>query len=164
MNVGGELVRVLLSLVGIVALIFAAGWLSRRLQARATPGGRRMRCVEIMAVGARDRLMIIDADGKRLLIGVGQGGMRTLHVYEGVAPAPDAAPQPPIHATVHPAKTKATPPPPAHRTLPAGRPVAGNAARPPRPAKATAQPAKPEKSAKPVPKKKDHESNDDGHR
>lgn len=81
-----------------------------------------------------------------------------------VRPQPHAAPQPPIHATVHPAKTKATPAPPAHRTLPAGRPVAGNAARPPRPAKATAQPAKPEKSAKPVPKKKDHESNDDGHR
>jgi len=95
-NVGGELVRVLLSLLGIVALIFAAGWMSRRLQARATPGGRRMRCVESMAVGARDRLMLIDADGKRLLIGVGQGGMRTLHVYEGVAPAPEAAPQPPI--------------------------------------------------------------------
>jgi len=91
-NVGGELLRVLLSLAGIIVLIFAAGWLSRRLQARATPGGRRMRCVETMAVGARDRLMIVDADGKRLLIGAGQGGMRTLHVYEGAAPAP----QPPI--------------------------------------------------------------------
>jgi flagellar protein FliO/FliZ len=91
-NVGGELVRVLLSLIAIVALIFVAGWLSRRLQARTTPGGRRLRCVETMAVGARDRLMIVDADGKRLLIGMGQGGMRTLHVYEGVAPAPEAGP------------------------------------------------------------------------
>lgn len=95
-NVGGELVRVLLSLIAIVALIFVAGWLSRRLQARTTPGGRRLRCVETMAVGARDRLMIVDADGKRLLIGMGQGGMRTLHVYEGVAPAPEASPSLPI--------------------------------------------------------------------
>lgn len=89
-NVGGELVRVLLSLCGIVALIFAAGWLSRRLQARTTPGGRRLRCVETMAVGARDRLLLIDADGKRLLIGVGPGGMRALHVYDGTAAAPEA--------------------------------------------------------------------------
>ncbi|WP_243047636.1 flagellar biosynthetic protein FliO [Dyella sp. RRB7] len=89
-NVGGELVRVLLSLCGIVALIFAAGWLSRRLQARATPGGRRLRCVETMAVGARDRLLLVDADGKRLLIGVGPGGMRALHVYEGTTSAPEA--------------------------------------------------------------------------
>ncbi|WP_430391040.1 FliO/MopB family protein [Dyella sp. 20L07] len=86
MNVGGELVRVVLSLLGIVVLIVAAGWMSRRLQARTSPGGRRLRCVETMAVGARDRLMLIDADGKRLLIGMGQGGMRTLHVYEGAAP------------------------------------------------------------------------------
>jgi flagellar protein FliO/FliZ len=95
-NVGGELVRVLLSLIAIVALIFVAGWLSRRLQARTTPGGRRLRCVETMAVGARDRLMLVDADGKRLLIGMGQGGMRTLHVYEGTAPAPEPGPSLPV--------------------------------------------------------------------
>jgi flagellar protein FliO/FliZ len=95
-NVGGELVRVVLSLAAIIALIFVAGWFSRRLQARTTPGGRRLRCVETMAVGARDRLMLVDADGKRLLIGMGQGGMRTLHVYEGPAPAPEASPQPPV--------------------------------------------------------------------
>jgi len=93
LNVGGELMRVLLSLLGIVALIFAAGWLSRRLQARTSPGGRRLRCVETMALGARDRLLLIDADGKRLLVGVGQGGMRTLHVYEGIAP--ESTPTPP---------------------------------------------------------------------
>ena len=95
-NVGGELVRVVLSLAAIIALIFVAGWFSRRLQARTTPGGRRLRCVETMAVGARDRLMLVDADGKRLLIGMGQGGMRTLHVYEGASPTPEASPQPPI--------------------------------------------------------------------
>jgi len=31
-------------------------------------------------------VLLLDADGKRLLIGVGQGGMRTLHVYDD-APA-----------------------------------------------------------------------------
>ena len=95
-QVGGELARVLISLLGIIALIFAAGWMSRRLQARTSPGGRRLRCVESMAVGARDRLLIIEADGTRLLVGVGQGGMRTLHVYEGSAATGDApGPNPP---------------------------------------------------------------------
>lgn len=100
-NVGGELLRVLLSLVAVVALIFVAGWLSRRMQARSRPGGRRIRCVEAMAVGARDRVLLLDADGKRLLVGVGPGGMRTLHVYEGAAPAdaePPAAPNVPNFA------------------------------------------------------------------
>ena len=88
LNVGGELVRVLLSLAAVVAMIFVAGWLSRRLQSRSRPGGRRIRCVEAMAVGARERVLLLDADGKRLLVGVGPGGMRTLHVYDGVPAEP----------------------------------------------------------------------------
>ncbi|MFC5740496.1 FliO/MopB family protein [Dyella tabacisoli] len=82
-SVGNELLRVLLNLGGIVALIFVAGWLSRRAQGRARVGGRRIRCVESFAVGARERVLLLDADGKRLLIGMGPGGMRTLHVYDG---------------------------------------------------------------------------------
>jgi flagellar protein FliO/FliZ len=85
--IGAELLRVVLSLIAIVGLILAAGWLSRRLQARTQPGGRRIRCVESFAVGARERVLLLDADGKRLLVGVGAGGLRTLHVYEGAAPA-----------------------------------------------------------------------------
>ncbi|MCX7513149.1 flagellar biosynthetic protein FliO [Frateuria sp. STR12] len=96
-NVGGELLRVLLSLAAVIALIFVAGWMSRRLQARSLPGGRRLRCVESMSVGARERVLLIDADGKRLLVGVGQGGLRTLHVYEGEAPV-DANPPAPLPA------------------------------------------------------------------
>jgi flagellar protein FliO/FliZ len=82
-NVTGELIRVVLSLGGIVALIFAAGWLTKRLQSRQLIGGRRLRCVESMSVGARDRVLLIEADGKRLLVGVGAGGVRALHVYDG---------------------------------------------------------------------------------
>jgi flagellar protein FliO/FliZ len=92
-NVGAELLRVVLSLAGIIALIFAAGWLSKRLQARTTPGGRRFRCVETLAVGARDRVLLLEANGKRLLVGAGPGGLRTLHVYDGdIAPSDDTAP------------------------------------------------------------------------
>lgn len=98
-NVGGELLRVILSLLGIIVLIVVAGWLTRRLRASSGAGGRRIRCVETFAVGTRDRLLLVDADGQRLLIGVGQDGMRTLHVYEGgesaaVEAMPPASPVP----------------------------------------------------------------------
>jgi len=85
-NVGGEMVRVVLSLACIVALIFVAGWLSRRLQARQFIGGRRLRCLETMQVSPRERVLLLEADGKRLLVGIGASGVRTLHVYEGAAP------------------------------------------------------------------------------
>lgn len=82
-SAAGELVRVTLSLVGVIAMILAVGWATRRMQRRPRAGGRRIRCVESYAVGTRERLLLLDADGKRLLIGMGPGGMRTLHVYEG---------------------------------------------------------------------------------
>ncbi|MHB1057556.1 MAG: flagellar biosynthetic protein FliO [Rhodanobacter sp.] len=95
-NVGGELLRVILSLLGIIAMILVAGWFTRRMQARSRPGGRRIRCVEAMAVGARDRVLLLDADGKRLLVGMGPGGMRTLHVYDGTPDEPAAATPPAV--------------------------------------------------------------------
>jgi len=92
-NVTGELIRVMLSLGAIVALIVAAGWLTRRLQARQVGGGRRLRCIETMPISTRERVLLIEADGKRLLVGVGAGGIRALHVYEGTVPV-EAAPTP----------------------------------------------------------------------
>jgi len=89
-NVAGEMVRVMLSLGAIVALIFAAGWLTRRLQSRQFIGGRRLRCIESMAISARERVLLIEADGKRVLVGVGAGGVRALHVYEGSVPVEEA--------------------------------------------------------------------------
>lgn len=97
-GLGGELLQVVLSLAGIVALIVLAGWLSRRVQARGRPGGRRLRCVESMALGARERVLLLEADGKRLLLGVGARGVHTLHVYDGDAPPPDAE-APPVPAS-----------------------------------------------------------------
>ena len=98
-EVGGEIVRVILSLLGIIALILAAGWLSRRLQHRPGASGRRIRCIETFSVGARERLLLLDADGKRLLLGMGPGGMRTLHVYDDCAAETEAVPQPPQAST-----------------------------------------------------------------
>ena len=96
-NAAGELLRVLLSLAGIVVLIFAAGWLSRRMQrTRGGAGGRRIRCVESFAIGTRERIVLLEADGKRLLIGTGPGGMRTLHVYDDPAATPVAVETPPV--------------------------------------------------------------------
>ena len=93
-DITGELLRVLLSLAAIVAMIFGAGWLSRRTQLRRIGGTRRLRCVESLSLGTRERVLLLEADGKRLLVGVGHGGMRVLHVYEGMVPVEPAAETP----------------------------------------------------------------------
>jgi flagellar protein FliO/FliZ len=80
---GAEIVRVLVSLLGVVALIFFVGWLSRRAQARVRPGGRKIRVIETMPVGMKEKVMLLEVGGKQLLVGASPtGGLRTLHVLD----------------------------------------------------------------------------------
>ncbi|WP_413625713.1 flagellar biosynthetic protein FliO [Luteibacter sp. Lutesp34] len=80
---GAELIRVLVSLLGVVAFIFFVGWLSRRAQARVRPGGRKIRVVESMPVGIKEKIMLLEVGGTQLLVGASPtGGLRTLHVLD----------------------------------------------------------------------------------
>lgn len=94
---GAELFRVLVSLLGVVALIFFVGWLSRRAQARVRPGGRKIRVVESMPVGIKEKIMLLEVGGTQLLVGASPtGGLRTLHVLDTpVHDDPAATAQPP---------------------------------------------------------------------
>jgi len=97
MNTGAELLRVVLSLAGIVAMIFIAGWLTRRAQARVRPGGRKIRVIETMPVGVKEKVMLMEVGGTQLLVGASPSGLRTLHVLATPvvedAPASPVAPQ-----------------------------------------------------------------------
>ena len=78
---GAELVRVLISLLGVVALIFFVGWMARRAQARVSPGGRKIRVIESMPVGIKEKVMLLEVGGTQILVGASPtGGLRTLHV------------------------------------------------------------------------------------
>lgn len=80
---GAELVRVLISLLGVVALIFFVGWMARRAQARVSPGGRKIRVIESMPVGIKEKVMLLEVGGTQILVGASPtGGLRTLHVLE----------------------------------------------------------------------------------
>jgi flagellar protein FliO/FliZ len=78
---GAELIRVLISLLGVIALIFFVGWLSRRAQVRVRPGGRKIRVIESMPVGIKEKVMLLEVGGTQILVGASPtGGLRTLHV------------------------------------------------------------------------------------
>lgn len=80
---GAELVRVLISLLGVVALIFFVGWMARRAQARVSPGGRKIRVIESMPVGIKEKVMLLEVGGTQILVGASPtGGLRTLHVLD----------------------------------------------------------------------------------
>ena len=64
----------LLVLAILLAMVFAARWLMQR----RPQGGRRLRFVEAMALGSRDKILLIEVDGKSLLLGTTAHNIRLL--------------------------------------------------------------------------------------
>ncbi len=74
----------LLSLVFVLALIPVSLWVARRFQAGA-PGNARQGPIRIratVAVGPRERIVIVEAAGKSLLVGITAQSMQTLAEFE----------------------------------------------------------------------------------
>lgn len=70
-----------LSLLVVLGLIFLLGWGVKRLQGVRAGGSAAMRIHGGLQVGAKERVLLIEAGGQHLLIGVSAGGVNTLHVY-----------------------------------------------------------------------------------
>lgn len=69
------------ALVFVLLLIVALAWLVRRLPL-ARPGSAPMQAETGLRLGARERLVIVRVDGRRLLLGVTPAGIRLLTELE----------------------------------------------------------------------------------
>ena len=88
----------LLAFIAVVALIPAALWVLRRLQGTAPGTGRVVTLVGGLALGPRERIAVIEADGRRWMVGVTGQSISLLAELERSAcadPAATAAPAPP---------------------------------------------------------------------
>jgi flagellar protein FliO/FliZ len=82
----GSLFTVLLSLVLILGGFVAVAWFARRY----LPGMGAQGAVKVVgttAVGARERVVVVEVDHTWLLLGVGGGNVRLLHTL----PKPDSS-------------------------------------------------------------------------
>lgn len=79
----GQAAQVLLGLLLVLGMIVAAAWGARRLQAIRPQGKGHIRIVEGLAVGTRDKLLLIEVDGHRVLLGMSPGRIATLHTFDG---------------------------------------------------------------------------------
>lgn len=89
-NILAQLGQLALGLVLVVGLIFLIGYLMRRVGPLAPHGGQQIKLISSLALGPRDRLVLIDVAGKQLLLGASPGRITTLHAFdEPVAEVPD---------------------------------------------------------------------------
>jgi flagellar protein FliO/FliZ len=85
---GAEVIgQVSLSLLLVVGVLLLLAWGMRRLNRFQTAGALDLRVLGALTLGAREKILLVEAGETRLLVGVSPGGLRTLHVFPGDAPA-----------------------------------------------------------------------------
>jgi len=76
----GGLAQVTLSLLLVLAAVFAAAWAVRRLRGFGKFGNDALQIVTEIAVGTKERVVLVQVGKQQLLLGVAQGRVNTLHV------------------------------------------------------------------------------------
>ena len=69
-------------LLAVVLLIFFLAWLMRRVAGIPTMGGQQMKVVAALAVGAREKIVLVDVGGQQILVGVAAGRVSHLQSFE----------------------------------------------------------------------------------
>ena len=87
----GSLTQVSLALALVLGLVFGLAWLLRRVRGARRPGAPGIDILAELALGPRERAVLLQVDRVRLLVGVGGGQVRTLHVLPEADPAIVAA-------------------------------------------------------------------------
>lgn len=57
-------------LVLMIGLIVAMGYLGKRTQAFGLQGGKHIRCLQTLPLGAKEKAVLVEIEGKKLLLGV----------------------------------------------------------------------------------------------
>jgi flagellar protein FliO/FliZ len=79
-SAAGGLAQVTLSLMLVLAAVFAAAWVVRRLRTFGRPGAGAINIIADVALGTKERAVLIQVGAQQLLIGVAPGRVNTLHV------------------------------------------------------------------------------------
>lgn len=78
----GSLLQMLAGLAVILGLILGMAWFMRRLGGLPGTGGGALKVLGGVSLGQRERVVLLQAGDKQLLIGVAPGQIRTLHVLD----------------------------------------------------------------------------------
>ena len=67
----------------VLVLIFVMAWVVRRMGGMQIAGSQRMKLLGGLSLGAREKVVLVQVENKRLVLGVAQGQVNTLHVLDG---------------------------------------------------------------------------------
>ena len=75
--------KMLLGLVGILALIFILAWLSRKMKfVQNMSSGYQIKNLATLSLSRGEKVSLIEVGGKQLLIGVAPGSVNSIYVFD----------------------------------------------------------------------------------
>ena len=89
----GSFLQMFLGLAVIIGLILGMAWFMRRLGNLPGSGAGVLKVLGGVSLGQRERVVLLQAGDKQLIVGVAPGQIRTLHVFDEPIVEADAAPQ-----------------------------------------------------------------------
>ncbi|WP_321833939.1 flagellar biosynthetic protein FliO [Pseudomonas kulmbachensis] len=90
-SIGGQLTQLVLGLLLVLGLIFALAWLLRRVQQTGPRQGQVIELISSRALGARDRLVLVQVGNEQILLGLTPGRITPLHVLKEPVQVPSTA-------------------------------------------------------------------------
>lgn len=85
----GTVMSLGLGLLAVVAVIYGCAWLIRRMSGMTGMNNSAIKVVSVLAIGARERIALVEVGGQQILLGITPSTIRTLQVFE--EPVVDAA-------------------------------------------------------------------------
>ncbi len=76
----GSFVQVTIALAIVLAAVFAAAWLMQRLRTFGGRGTGAIQVITSIALGAKERAVLVQLGKQQVLLGVAPGRVSTLHV------------------------------------------------------------------------------------
>lgn len=85
----GTVMSLGLGLLAVVAVFYGCAWLIRRMSGMTGMNNSAIKVVSVLAIGARERIALVEVGGQQILLGITPSTIRTLQVFE--EPVVDAA-------------------------------------------------------------------------
>ena len=88
----GSVLQVILSLILVLAAVFVVGWILKRINLPQQGAGNALKVISGVAVGQRERIVLVEVNDTWLVVGVAPGQVNALHTMpKGVLPSASKA-------------------------------------------------------------------------
>lgn len=77
-----NILQIVAGLFVVLMMIFAAAWMLKRYGGMGSVANSNLKIVAGITVGQREKIVVVQAGEKQILVGVSPGNIRTLHVLD----------------------------------------------------------------------------------